>query len=91
MRKWVEALVILVVLCLSWYGAEMLLYNYCQMSVVKAFIAVCISVSIASGMEKQRMLDEKRNEIATKLLDGIKKGMEEAKNGKAQNQQQHTN
>ena len=79
LRRYVEAIIILIVLCLSWYGAEVLLYGYSQTSIVDGVIAVCIAMSISGRMEKERIINEHKREFAEGLLKGLQKGIAERK------------
>lgn len=81
MRRFVEAVIILVFLSLSWYGAEMLLYDYCQPSIVKAFVAVAIALGISGNMEKERVMNERKRQLAKGITDAIKKAKEEKARG----------
>ena len=53
MRRFLETLLFLTFICLSWYGAEMLIYQYCQPSIIKALVCVLISLSLSGRAEKE--------------------------------------
>ena len=71
--RWVCCFVILLILSLSWYGAEMLLYGYSQPSVVKAFVAVCIAIGISGRMKKEMIWDGNKKEFLEGFVNAIKR------------------
>ena len=77
MRKWIDAVIIIAFISLSWYGAEMLIYNYSQISVVKALVIALIGLSMASGIDKQREMRAQVAEIIRQAIEEIKKEEEQ--------------
>ena len=71
--RWICAFVILVVLSLSWYGAEMLIYGYSQPSVVKAFVAVCIAIGVSGRMQKEMIWNDNKKDFIEGFVKAIKK------------------
>ena len=69
--RWLCAFVILALISLSWYGAEMLLYQYCQPSIVKAFVAVCIAMGLSGRIQKELIIDANKKEF----FEGFAKGL----------------
>lgn len=83
----IETVILLVIICLSWYGAEMLLYGYSQGSIVKAIVALWVTARLMMDMEKERVKDERIEAIARGVASAIKK-REENSGGKDQSGQQ---
>ena len=75
----ITSLIMLIFLCLAWYGAEMLLYGYCQPSIVKAIIAVWLVMLISGRMQKEMILSDKRREFTNGFIKGLAKANEEKK------------
>lgn len=68
----------------AWYGAEMLIHGESQRSVVDAFIAIAISLSISGKLEKGVEQGERKREVASKFADEFVKFIkerEETQNG----------
>lgn len=79
MRRWVEAFILLVFITLAWYGAEMLLYGYSQVSVVKSLVVIWISADISGRTEKERIINERKEEFRSKLIDAVAQGIRDAR------------
>ena len=79
----IESVILLAVLCLSWYGAEMLFYGYSQPSIVKAFAVLWITIRLIVDVEKERVKDERIEEFARGFVNAVKK-REENSGGKDQ-------
>ena len=78
----ITAIIYLVFICLAWYGAEMLLYGYCQPSIVKAIVAVWLVMLITGKMQKEMISNDRKREFAKGIIDGIAKAKEKTGNGK---------
>ena len=72
--RWVSAFVILAIICLSWYGAEMLIYGYSQPSVVKAFVAVCIAIGVSGSIKKEMIKNDNKKDFLEGFAQAIKDG-----------------
>ena len=79
----IETVILLAVLSLSWYGAEMLFYGYSQPSIVKAFAVLWITIRLVTDVEKERVKDERIEQFTRGFVNAIKK-REENGGGKDQ-------
>ena len=76
----IETVLLLVILSLSWYGGEMLLYGYSQPSIIKALALLWITARLMVDMEKERVKNERIEAFTRGFTKAIKeKG--EASNG----------
>ena len=73
----VTSVVLLIFLCLSWYGAEMLLYGYCQPSIVKAIVAVWLVMLLSGRMQKEMIINDRKREFANGILKGLAEARKE--------------
>lgn len=69
----VTALILLVFVCLAWYGAEMLLYGYSQPSIVDAIVAVWLVTLISGRMVREMIINDRKQEFAKGFLEGLAK------------------
>lgn len=77
----VVLVILLAFVCLAWYGAEMLLYDYSQPSIVKGIVAVALAIIISGNMQKGAILNERREQLAKGIVGEFSKDKEK-KDGK---------
>ena len=77
-RRFIFAIIVLLLLYSAWYGAEMLIHGESQRSAVDIAIAIMISLSISGSIEKGVEKSERKREVAEKVskefLEYIEKG-----------------
>ena len=78
-RRFILAVIIMLLLTCAWYGAEMLIHGESQRSAVDLIIAVMISLAISGSIERSVEYSERKQELAREFAKDFIKFTEERK------------